>query len=178
MLAHEFLAHQAAAQRIIDGLDALAGAGVAKTRIHGDYHLGQVLKTADSWIILDFEGEPLRSIAERRARHTPLKDVAGMLRSFNYACHVAARTTAAASGGARINDESWEALARRAFLDAYLDQATSTHAPFLPSSDAALHVALAALELEKALYELEYELGNRPDWVEIPLAFLAGVHGT
>jgi trehalose synthase-fused probable maltokinase len=151
---------------VLGGLDVLGGGEVLKTRVHGDYHLGQVLKTADGWTIIDFEGEPLRPIAERRARHTPLKDAAGMLRSFDYARHTAARSGV-------DNAEAWEEAARRAFLDAYLQRAREGGARFLPDSDAALHRALAALELDKALYELEYELGNRPDWVEIPLAALA-----
>jgi maltose alpha-D-glucosyltransferase / alpha-amylase len=150
----------------LGGLDFLVNGEVLKTRVHGDYHLGQVLKTAESWAIIDFEGEPLRSIEERRGLHTPLKDIAGMLRSFNYARHTAARSGV-------VDAESWEAVARRAFLPAYLERARDGGAQFLPTSDAALQRALAALELEKALYELEYELGNRPDWVEIPLAALA-----
>ena len=164
------------------GLASLLESSTAKTRHHGDYHLGQVLKTTDSFVILDFEGEPLRPLAERRARHTPLKDVAGMLRSFSYARHAAIRAAAPRSDGverATLNAgrerlaASWERLARRAFLDAYLGRARAGRASFLPRSDDALRRALAALELEKALYELEYELDNRPDWLAIPLTALA-----
>jgi len=163
----------------VDGLMWLADGTLTKTRHHGDYHLGQVLKTADSWVVIDFEGEPLRPIAERRARHTPLKDVAGMLRSLSYAAAVAARERPLSTGsspraafGSRLR--TWERRARRAFLDAYLGKARSAGATFLPRSRAGVRSVLAALELEKAVYELEYELDNRPDWVAIPLRALAG----
>jgi maltokinase len=122
--------------------------GSPKVRVHGDYHLGQVLRTADRFVVLDFEGEPARPTAQRRAKASPLKDVAGMLRSFAYARH--------ATGA----DAGWEERARRAFLDGY-------GGGFDPR-------ALAALELEKALYELRYELAHRPEWARVPLAYLRG----
>ena len=166
----------------IEGLEILVSGAVIKTRHHGDYHLGQVLETDDGWVILDFEGEPLRPLAERRALHTPLRDVAGLLRSLDYARHAAVRRDG--DGGQhrdqaqpRILADTWARLARRAFLDAYLAEARRGDARFLPQTDAALKQALDALEGEKALYELEYELGNRPDWVEIPLEALA-THAT
>ncbi len=136
-------------------LDELGSAGVVMTRVHGDYHLGQVLVTDDGLLVTDFEGEPLRSLAERRALHTPLKDVAGMLRSLDYAAH------------ARGADEAWLDEARRAFLRSYLTKTAG--APFLPKAEEITTRALAVLELEKLLYELSYELGNRPDWAGIPL---------
>ena len=187
-LGGNVLRSEARLRALIDGLDGLLEGGIVKTRFHGDYHLGQVLKTADGFVILDFEGEPLRPLAERRARHTPLKDVAGLLRSLNYARHAAMRAPSselqAPSGrepdsrrGARSSGlerlaASWERLARRAFLDAYLGASRAADAPFLPRSDDALRRVLAALELDKAAYELEYELDNRPDWLAIPLHFL------
>jgi maltose alpha-D-glucosyltransferase/alpha-amylase len=177
-LARDVLAAEGRLRRTIVGLDGLAGGGTVKTRHHGDYHLGQVLKTADSFAILDFEGEPLRPLAERRALHTPLKDVAGMLRSFSYAGHAASRA-AGAQPAPQMSDSNarlaaWEDSARRALLDAYLGHARAAGAPFVPTSGDALRRALAVLELDKALYELEYELANRPDWLAIPLSFLSG----
>ncbi len=165
-LAQRAIGRSEALRAIIGHFEILADAGVAKTRVHGDYHLGQVLKTAVSWVVIDFEGEPLRPIAERRALHSPLKDVAGMLRSFNYARHAAERSGA-------VGADTWEVAARRAFLGAYCERARAGGARFLPGSGEAVSRALAALEVEKALYELEYELGNRPDWAEIPLRALA-----
>jgi trehalose synthase-fused probable maltokinase len=123
-------------------------------RVHGDYHLGQVLWTGEDWIVLDFEGEPARSLPERRRKRSPLRDVAGMLRSFAYAV--------SAAGG----DREWEERARREFLDGYLD---AIDPRVIPSGDA-LDRVLAIFELEKAVYELRYELDNRPDWVHIPVA--------
>jgi maltose alpha-D-glucosyltransferase/alpha-amylase len=138
-----------------DGLDGLVGA--AKTRLHGDFHLGQTLtvRQGDDWMLIDFEGEPLRPLAERRRKHTPLRDVAGMLRSLGYA---AASVTA---------PPGWEADARRAFLAGYRGAAHG--AAFLPSDEAAFARAVAVLEVEKAAYEVVYEANNRPDWIEIPV---------
>jgi maltokinase len=142
-----------------DALGALVG-GV-KIRHHGDFHLGQTLTVGDGddFMLIDFEGEPLRTLQERRRKHTPLRDVAGMLRSFAYA----AATTARA--GRDVGD--WEAHARAAFLDGY--RAAAGRAPFVPASSDAFGRALAALELEKAAYEVVYEANNRPDWLPIPV---------
>jgi maltokinase len=123
-------------------------------RTHGDYHLGQVLWASDDWVVLDFEGEPARSLPERRRKRSPLRDVAGMLRSFAYA---------ASAAGA---DRSWEERARQEFLDGYLEVIDRR---VIPSGDA-LDRVLAIFELEKAVYELRYELDNRPDWAGIPVA--------
>ncbi len=131
--------------------------GAVKTRIHGDYHLGQVLWTGADFVIIDFEGEPSRSLAERRAKRSPLRDVAGMLRSFHYAAHAAA-----ASGDAAA--EQWAADSQGAFLAAWQEAAPSL-APGLG--------LLPLFSAEKALYELAYELNNRPDWIRIPLQALA-----
>jgi trehalose synthase-fused probable maltokinase len=166
-----------AIERRIADLAPLGEAGVTMTRYHGDYHLGQVLVSARGFVILDFEGEPLRSLAERRAHSSPLKDVAGMLRSFSYATHaglLAAREAAQdQAGGQWLEQElapwaaAWECSAREMFLDGYID--TTRGAPFLPTQPDLLHAAIAVFELEKALYELRYELNNRPDWLVIPL---------
>ena len=141
-----------------------------KTRVHGDYHLGQVIRSARGWLILDFEGEPVRSLEERRAKQSPLKDVAGMLRSFGYAA--AASLTARADGDddrRRLEPWAlaWENLARDRFLHGYLTR--SHEGNFLPGDRASLLALLDFFEIDKALYELGYELGHRPDWVPIPL---------
>ena len=131
-------------------------------RTHGDYHLGQALWTdQEDWVILDFEGEPARAVPERRRKISPLRDVAGMLRSFAYA---------ASAARIRRNVEppdDWEQRCRSDFLDGYL--ATADPA-LLPSSRDQTERLLTVFELEKAVYELRYELHNRPDWVAIPVA--------
>ena len=146
-----------------------------RIRCHGDYHLGQVLVTEGDVVILDFEGEPARPLAERRAKCSPLRDVAGMLRSFSYAALTGLgaatrdatrrRRAAGAVGGALGN------VGQRR-LPARLSSAT-TGAAFLPSRATDLDALLQLFVLDKALYELGYELNNRPDWVHIPLAGLA-----
>jgi trehalose synthase-fused probable maltokinase len=150
------------AEEVRDHLQALTHSGGIglSIRTHGDYHLGQTLWADDDWVILDFEGEPARTFAERRRKRSPLRDVAGMLRSFAYA------SIAASLRGAGVPPE-WEAGARERFLDAYLanvDQA------LLPPGLEATERLLSVFELEKAVYELRYELDNRPDWVGIPVA--------
>ena len=145
-----------------------------KTRYHGDYHLGQVLVARDDVIIIDFEGEPSRSLAERRGKHSPLRDVVGMLRSFNYAAHAALRQATADGTGDRaalllqVND--WERQTRAAFLEGYV--AAAGDSPGYPADPDQAKALLELFTLEKACYELRYELDNRPDWVEIPLGGL------
>jgi maltose alpha-D-glucosyltransferase / alpha-amylase len=144
--------------------------GTSKTRVHGDFHLGQTLRTPDGkFVILDFEGEPLRPIAERRAKTSPLRDVAGMFRSFNYARGVTERSSTRPVEDASILVR-WERETRDAFLGGYLDRARDGHARFLPDSAEDVREALAAWELHKALYEILYELDNRPSWMVLPLA--------
>ena len=145
-----------------------------KTRYHGDYHLGQVLVAKDDVIIIDFEGEPSRSLAERRAKDSPLRDVVGMLRSFDYAAHAALRQ-ATADGTCNRAElwpylGDWEQQSRAAFLDGYV--AAVGDSPGYPADPDQMKVLLALFTLEKACYELRYELDNRPDWVEIPLGGL------
>jgi maltokinase len=130
-------------------------------RHHGDYHLGQVLWTErDDWVVLDFEGEPARPLTERRHKRSPLRDVAGMLRSFSYA--------ASASSLEHGIDPpvGWEGQVRSEFLAGYLDEVD----PAIVPSSGTLERRLVLFELEKALYELRYELGHRPDWVRVPVA--------
>jgi trehalose synthase-fused probable maltokinase len=130
-------------------------------RHHGDYHLGQVLWTeADDWVVLDFEGEPARPLRERRHKRSPLRDVAGMLRSFSYAA------SASALERGIEPPTGWEGRARSEFLTGYLAEADPTIIP----DGSVLERRLRLFELEKALYEVHYELGHRPDWVRVPVA--------
>jgi len=142
----------------------------AKIRIHGDYHLGQVLYTGKDFVILDFEGEPARPLSERKLKRSPLRDVAGMMRSFQYAAYSALWQPAM-----RPEDvpflESWADLWYRqmssVFLQSYLT--TTTGAAFLPQNNEDLPILLEAYLLDKAVYEIGYELNNRPGWVVIPI---------
>ena len=138
-----------------------AGSSGRVIRTHGDYHLGQTLWKSNDWVILDFEGEPARTLVERRRKRSPLRDVAGMLRSFAYAA-----TAAELTRDAEV-PEDWEERARERFLESYLETVDAT---LLPPGEAAIERLLAVFELEKAVYELRYELDNRPDWVGIPVA--------
>jgi maltose alpha-D-glucosyltransferase/alpha-amylase len=140
-------------------------------RCHGDFHLGQVLYTGRDFVIIDFEGEPARSITERRHKRSPLRDVAGMLRSFNYAAHsklkdnsIRPESTAQLLSWARF----WDVWASVAFLQDYRQAVAG--APFMPKSPEELSLLLQIFMLDKAIYELSYELNNRPDWVDIPIA--------
>ena len=137
------------------------GTGGKHIRIHGDYHLGQTLSTPNGWVILDFEGEPARPLPERRGKRSPLRDVASMLRSFAYVA------SAVALQRRKPVPEHFEDRARDRFLEAYF---AVIDRGLLPSGDAAVASVLAVYELEKAIYELTYELDNRPDWVQIPVA--------
>ena len=144
---------------------------VEKIRIHGDYHLGQVLFTGKDFIITDFEGEPARSYSERRLKRSPLRDVAGMIRSFHYAAY----------GGLLLDNqirkedinhlvpyaEQWFHYMSGFFMKAYLE--TVKDSSFIPKSREDLNTLMTTFRLEKAVYELNYELNNRPDWVIIPL---------
>jgi trehalose synthase-fused probable maltokinase len=163
----------------IDGLRALSGrasgyseeASTWRIRVHGDFHLGQTLRTPDGdWTIIDFEGEPGRPLDERRQKASAMKDVAGMLRSFAYARGVAGRTTDPAVGraaGDRL--ATWETGARDAFLAGYRQALAASAVQLAPEDDVAFLRALAAWELDKALYEIAYEARNRPEWIELPL---------
>jgi maltokinase len=150
-------------EELRDQLRALARMGSAgmAIRSHADLHLGQTLLADSGWTILDFEGEPARSLPERRAKHSPLRDVAGLLRSLAYA-PLAARMQRGAEP-----PTDWEPRARERFLDGYLDAIDPT---LLPPTRQEVDRLLAVHELEKAVYELNYELNHRPDWVGIPVA--------
>jgi maltose alpha-D-glucosyltransferase/alpha-amylase len=142
-----------------------------RIRTHGDYHLGQVLYTGRDFIIIDFEGEPERELTERRLKQSPLKDVTGMIRSFHYAVH----TALFKEGSLRPEDvprlepwtNFWYRYVAGIFLKSYLD--TVKNAPFIPGDREELELMVNAYLLEKAVYELGYELNNRPDWVFAPL---------
>ncbi|MCW5983050.1 MAG: maltose alpha-D-glucosyltransferase [Bryobacteraceae bacterium] len=151
----------------------------ARIRIHGDYHLGQVLSVEHDFFIIDFEGEPARPLAERRQKQSPLKDVAGMLRSFSYAAYsgwqayVARRPEEAARMEAWATH--WERWSAAAFLKAYREGTEGCD--FAPRHPEPFEKLLDAFLLDKALYEIHYELNNRPDWVRIPLVGLLSLLG-
>ena len=174
------------AERLIDErgalLDRLAAAlpatiDAAKTRLHGDYHLGQVLVAKNDFYILDFEGEPMRPLAERRAKHSPVRDVAGMLRSFDYAATAALRAAnekyGAEAAGFRPGAEEWRDVASGAFLTGYLEATNGI--PSVPASEDDFRRLLDFFLIEKACYETLYEARHRPEWVAIPVSGLANL---
>ena len=157
------------AAEVRDRLQLLShvGARGKLIRTHGDLHLGQTMLSHppdDRWVVLDFEGEPARPLLERRRKRSPLRDVAGMLRSFAYAA------SASDLQHGRPAPEGWEERAREAFLGGYLEAVDSV---LMPPGEAPTRTMLTIFELEKAVYELRYELNNRPDWVGIPVAGIA-----
>jgi maltose alpha-D-glucosyltransferase/alpha-amylase len=174
-LAASVLARSSDLDRAGDALSELSTSGAAKIRIHGDYHLGQTLRTPDGYVLFDFEGEPARPLGDRRTKHCPLRDVAGMLRSFDYAASMVAATRRnghAPPETAVAWARAWERLAARTFLAGYRAAIDRRAGALLPGSPAVIAKILGVYELEKALYELDYELDNRPAWVRIPLAGL------
>jgi maltokinase len=154
------------AAQVRDRLQLLShvGARGKLIRTHGDLHLGQTMLGDRGWVVLDFEGEPARPLLERRRKRSPLRDVAGMLRSFAYAA------SASELQRGRPAPEGWEERAREAFLGGYLEAVDSA---LIPPGEAPTRTMLSIFELEKAVYELRYELNNRPDWVGIPVAGIA-----
>ncbi len=162
----------------VDGLLPDATTGL-KTRFHGDYHLGQVLVTEDDFVIIDFEGEPERAPEERRRKLSPLKDVAGMLRSFDYAAEAALdRATVDREHvpeGLIAYARDWQQRVHDAFLSEY--RTVAAGGGFLPEDPAHVDALLAHFCWQKALYELRYELAQRPDWVGVPLHGLARLLG-
>ncbi len=161
-----------------DAVESLArslipqGVEALKSRYHGDYHLGQVMVAASDFYIIDFEGEPARPLAERRLKHSPLRDVAGMLRSFSYAAstglfRVAARARPDVVEAVRPWVRRWEQATKRAFLDGY--RAAIGDCPSYPAEADTEQRLIDLFVLEKALYEVKYEAANRPSWLKIPL---------
>jgi maltose alpha-D-glucosyltransferase/alpha-amylase len=160
-------------RQILESLRIPVGDGThgVRIRIHGDYHLGRVLRVKTDYFILGFGGEPGRSLADRRAKQPPLKDVAGMLRSFSYAAYVTlmSHTARRSEGIGRLEPWArlWERSTTAAFLRAYRE--TTVDSELLPSEPQDFQRLLGAYWLDKALYELLYELNNRPGWVRVPL---------
>jgi maltose alpha-D-glucosyltransferase/alpha-amylase len=174
------------AERLLARADALREAtyrlaqsadGALKTRVHGDFHLGQVLVAQGDAVIVDFEGEPARPLDERRAKGSPLRDVSGLLRSFDYAAHVATATeSSAASAAAPVERRAalivrWQQETERAFLEAYRAVEMAAANPWVPQGAEAALIDLFLIE--KAAYEIRYEAANRPAWIGVPLRGLA-----
>ncbi len=149
---------------------------VQRIRCHGDLHLGQVLHTGNDFVFIDWEGEPGRSLGQRRYKRSPLRDVMGMIRSFSYASETTLR-----SGRLRATDVErlgpWVELFRESVASAYLSAylATAENSSFVPKSDGETELLLGFYELEKVIYEINYELNNRPEWLDIPLTGLLRV---
>ena len=164
--AGHLLARAEALRARIEAFDGEAPPGQRKMRLHGDYHLGQVLVSRNDFVIIDFEGEPARPFDERRTKASPLRDVAGMLRSFNYARWSALRRVAQNADDLLRLDATaaqWEAQVRPAFMGGYVETLA------LAGQEDFDEAMLALFEIDKALYELRYELNNRIDWVQVPL---------
>ena len=169
-LAAEGLAPEAA-RAVTQRLRGCEELGAA-IRVHGDFHLGQVMRTDVGWFVLDFEGEPARTVEERAKHWSPLKDVAGMVRSFQYSAAVGLDERDPTEQDVTLKElaRAWEWHNREAFLQGYL--ATPGIEAIVPADPAAFDAVLAAYELQKAAYELAYERAYRPDWVHIPRAAL------
>ena len=166
-----------------------------RIRCHCDFHTGQVLWTGKDFVIIDFEGEPLRSVGERRLKRSPMRDVAGMVRSFEYAAwtalrrhrelmHPDAENRAGAGGGGGHGGERhvrgaaiWGGWLGREFVRAYTVRLREVRPDLIPPAVADAELLLRSWVLEKALYEVRYELNSRPDWVDIPLRAVAAILG-
>ncbi|EKE43359.1 Putative trehalose synthase [Oceaniovalibus guishaninsula JLT2003] len=173
--ADRILSHREAAGNLLRSLRDMDPSG-ASCRIHGDYHLGQVLVAQNDIVIIDFEGEPSRSLEERTAKSSPLRDVAGMLRSFDYALWTALRKRLEAGADpdrAIAMVDGWREATQGAFLDAY--RAAMKGSALWPDDDRFATALLDLFLLQKAAYEVDYELSMRPAWVEIPLAGLEAI---
>jgi maltose alpha-D-glucosyltransferase/alpha-amylase len=174
--AAEAAALLAREEEILEALQAIVGERLegSRIRVHGDYHLGQVLYTGSDFVIIDFEGEPARSLSERKIKRSPLLDVAGMLRSFEYAAHT--ELFGRVERGVLVDEEAsllrpwarfWSQWVRSGFLLAYLPPVSA--AGLIPRERDAVRRVLRVLLLDKALYELGYELNNRPSWARVPI---------
>jgi maltose alpha-D-glucosyltransferase/alpha-amylase len=158
----------------VGNLEVLKKHPQKKIRIHGDYHLGQVLKTEDDFVILDFEGEPIKTMEERRAKLLPQKDIAGMLRSFNYATYASLFELQGIDPEEMENLKKWglytEGLIANSFIEGYMSIMESQ----LPEREI-FFKTLKSYTIDKAIYELDYEINNRPDWLRIPVEYLNSV---
>ncbi|MGH7551391.1 MAG: putative maltokinase [Longimicrobiales bacterium] len=178
-LAQEVLAREG---RLLDRFRRIIDHKInaVRFRVHGDYHLGQLLYTGNDFFITDFEGEPIRPLSERRIKRSPLRDVAGMLRSFHYAANVSLLEELEGAAGAPATGlvlaqvepwaKFWYSAVAAIFLEAYLE--TASAGAFLPADTTEIALLLDVYLLEKAVYELSYEMNNRPDWSAIPLTGL------
>ncbi len=164
---------KASARRIFQRLAALEDAGPS-IRVHGDMHLGQVMRTDTGWYVLDFGGEPSRPVEERRMPTSPMKDVAGMLRSLHYATWTAAAEQEDVEVTAELAME-WEQRNRGAFVDGYLE-AANRMGGLLPEDQDNFGLVLKAFELDRGIYEIGYELAHRPEWVKIPMAAIHSLY--
>jgi maltose alpha-D-glucosyltransferase/alpha-amylase len=171
--AQPLLARRAEILGLIETCPAPKGAAL-KTRHHGDYHLGQVLIANNDFVIIDFEGEPSRPLEDSRRKHSPLRDVAGMLRSFSYAKWSARKQHEPLTGVRDDGLDAWEAEVRQAFINTY---AEATRGSGVYASFEDMRGLLALFELEKVLYELRYEINNRPAWIHVPLSGVIGMLG-
>jgi maltose alpha-D-glucosyltransferase/alpha-amylase len=166
----------------LDNLRVLTDAPVTalKTRIHGDLHLGQILVVQNDFYLIDFEGEPARSLAERRAKGSPVRDVAGMLRSFDYAAGAALNRLAEQDpdgvGRVRADGEAWTKLTQETFMTSYSQAIAGC--PSWPAEPSEVERLLRLFLLDKVLYEIRYEVANRPAWLRIPLAGLSAILGS
>lgn len=168
-------------ERIHKGMGLLMGSahtlvGTHKIRVHGDYHLGQTLRTVDDdFMLIDFEGEPSRTMEQRRMKLPALKDVAGMVRSLDYAAATILQDDPAASQRELVM--TWLREATDAFISSYRETVADARVPIVPAEDEVFGAALDLMIAEKALYEVRYELNNRPDWLPIPLNALRRLAG-
>lgn len=167
---HSGLDRQAAA-RVFDRLAGVSDSGPS-IRVHGDLHLGQVMRTDLGWYVLDFGGEPSRPVEERREFSSPLKDVAGMLRSLHYACWTALANQEEDMVGLA---KDWEERNRGAFVDGYIETARSLNSSLLPSEEC-LGLILKSFELDRGIYEIGYEVAHRPDWIHVPLEAMSRLY--
>jgi maltose alpha-D-glucosyltransferase/alpha-amylase len=167
---------------LLDAFDAVRRHRIdaSRIRVHGDYHLGQVLHAGRDFVIIDFEGEPSRSPTERRIKRGALTDVAGIVRSFQYAAEAGLRDQQARGlvppdqyTGLAARGRVWQTWVTIAFIGAYLEAADGH--PFVPTDPADTHALLTAYVLDKALYEVRYDLDHRPDWAPIPLRGVASM---
>jgi maltokinase len=171
--SHSELDHESAA-RVFRRLAEIENPGPS-IRVHGDFHLGQAIRTDSGWFILDFGGEPSRPVEERRTPTSPLKDVAGILRSLHYSCWTALMEQEREHRELVSLGRHWEQRNRGAFVDGYLDEAQRIGG-LLPQDESCLGLILKSFELDRGIYEIGYEMHHRPDWLKVPLAQISTLY--